>query len=276
MPNRILREGILDSDPVNGLTPEAEVFYRRLMSVVDDYGRFDGRAAVLRSRLYPLQLEKVREAGVERWIAECVKVRLIRLYESNGKPYLTFLKLGAPRAKASKWPAPPEDRPEEQPPAGETPGSLPNPPQGGGGNCVPTQADARTCAQTRASVPYSISDAHTNSGTRRPHSRARPHEIPESFKTFWAAYPRRVDKADAVNAWEKLGPDEELVGVILAALERHKATSQWQRGADYIPHASTWLNHRRWEDEIADPVRPKGKTTAEVLRQRGQGQESPP
>ncbi len=40
MPNRVIREGILNSQRVNKLTEPAELFYRRLMSVVDDFGRF--------------------------------------------------------------------------------------------------------------------------------------------------------------------------------------------------------------------------------------------
>lgn len=111
MPSRLLREGILDSEAVNSLSAEAEVFYRRLMSVVDDFGRFDGRVSVLRSRLYPLQLEKVREANLERWIAECVKARLVRLYSHNGKQYITFFKLGPARARESKFPPPPDEHP---------------------------------------------------------------------------------------------------------------------------------------------------------------------
>ncbi len=152
MPNRIIREGIIDSEAVNALSPEAEVFYRRLMSVVDDFGRFDGRIAVLRARLYALQLDKVREASLERWIAECVKARLIRLYEHDRKPYVLFLKLGAPRAKASKYPDPPQEsgcefscQEDEQ--------------------CAQTQADARTCAQTQEDVPYSYSNSYSSSGT---------------------------------------------------------------------------------------------------------------
>ncbi len=39
MPNRIIREGILTSEAVNSLSWEAEVFFRRLLSVVDDFGR---------------------------------------------------------------------------------------------------------------------------------------------------------------------------------------------------------------------------------------------
>ena len=40
MPNRILRDTILRSERVARLSPTAELFYRRLMSVADDYGRY--------------------------------------------------------------------------------------------------------------------------------------------------------------------------------------------------------------------------------------------
>lgn len=109
MPSRLLREGILDSDAVNSLSWPAEVFYRRLMSVVDDFGLFDGRLEVLRSRLYALKLEEVRAADVERWIAECVKAGLIRCYDANSKPYLLFHKLGAIQRSKPKFPEPPEN-----------------------------------------------------------------------------------------------------------------------------------------------------------------------
>jgi hypothetical protein len=105
----------LDSDRVNALSLPAEVFYRRLMSVVDDFGRFDGRPAVLRSRLYSLRIDSVREADISRWSAECAKAGLIALYAVDGKPYLLFHKLGSPRAKDSRYPAPPAgvERPED-------------------------------------------------------------------------------------------------------------------------------------------------------------------
>lgn len=108
MPSRLLRETILDSEAVNKLSVHAEVFYRRLMSVVDDFGRFDGRAQVLRSRLYPLRIDTVREADIARWIAECEKAGLIALYAVDRKPYILFRKLGSPRAKESKFPPPPD------------------------------------------------------------------------------------------------------------------------------------------------------------------------
>ena len=49
MPTRLLREGILDSERVNRLNAAEEVFYRRLMSKVDDHGFYDARSAILRA-----------------------------------------------------------------------------------------------------------------------------------------------------------------------------------------------------------------------------------
>ncbi len=104
----MLRPGIITSEAVNSLTPAAEVFYRRLMSIVDDFGRYDGRVSILRPACYPLQLDRVREADVQRGLAECEKAGLVRLYIAEGKPYVQMLKWDKPRAKSSRWPEPPD------------------------------------------------------------------------------------------------------------------------------------------------------------------------
>lgn len=108
MPNRIVRESINTSSRVDQLDPPAEVFYRRLINVVDDYGRYDARPAILKAACFPLRSDKIREADISRWIAICEKAGLIVLYEVESKPYLVLLNLGEPRAKRSKYPDPPK------------------------------------------------------------------------------------------------------------------------------------------------------------------------
>ncbi|MDP3722391.1 MAG: hypothetical protein Q8R91_02710 [Candidatus Omnitrophota bacterium] len=108
MPDRVVRVGILTSDPVNRLSAGAEVFYRRLMNVVDDYGRFDGRPSVLRAGLYPLRLSNVSEPDIVKWIRETEEAGLVRGYVVEGKPYVNITKFNQRlRAKRSKWPNPP-------------------------------------------------------------------------------------------------------------------------------------------------------------------------
>lgn len=106
MPNRILREGILTSDRVNSLGPAAELFYRRLMSVVDDYGRFDARPSVLRVSCYPLKVDSIREADISRSLAEAQRAGLIALYEVGGKPFLQMQDFRQQERSKSKYPPP--------------------------------------------------------------------------------------------------------------------------------------------------------------------------
>ena len=70
----------------------------------------------------------------------------------------------------------------------------------------------------------------------------------ESFAAFWLAYPRKVSKDRARREWRKLKPDWPLVQKILAALEAQKKQASW-KDMQFIPHPSTWLHGRRWEDE---------------------------
>lgn len=107
MPNRIIREGIITSEAVNSLSWEAEIFYRRLLSVVDDFGRFDARPSVLRSALYPLKLDSMREDSVQRCLKSCEAARLVVLYSVDGKEYLEVTNFRQQvRSKKSKYPAP--------------------------------------------------------------------------------------------------------------------------------------------------------------------------
>lgn len=109
MPDRIIRAGILTSEAVNNLSPMAELFYRRLMSVADDHGRFDGRTVVLRASLFPLQLDGVRNSHLESWIGECLEARLVRCYKCvEDKPFIEIIKFGQRIQSKSKWPEPVE------------------------------------------------------------------------------------------------------------------------------------------------------------------------
>jgi hypothetical protein len=90
------------------------------MSKVDDHGLYDARVAILRSSLYPLRVNRVREADISRWIAACEKAGLIALYEHDGKPYLQMLDTRWSTRSAPKFPLPPTDCNPEQPLSAES------------------------------------------------------------------------------------------------------------------------------------------------------------
>lgn len=111
MPTRIVREGILTSERVNALSPNAELFYRRLMSVADDHGRYSANPTQLRAYCYPLKLDSVKEDSIKKHLAECVDAGLIVLYTVAGKQYLQVLDFGQRINGKSKYPEPCGDSP---------------------------------------------------------------------------------------------------------------------------------------------------------------------
>jgi hypothetical protein len=71
----------------------------------------------------------------------------------------------------------------------------------------------------------------------------------QMFNEFWDIYPKKKDKDRAQKAFMRIKPNEELFAQMKCALDKHKRSAQWQ-DTQYIPYPATWLNGRRWEDEI--------------------------
>ena len=73
----------------------------------------------------------------------------------------------------------------------------------------------------------------------------------DGFDAFWKAYPRHTSKSTALKAWNKIRPNNELLAKMLKAINDQKTSDQWIKdGGQFIPHPATWLNQKRWEDEI--------------------------
>ena len=79
------------------------------------------------------------------------------------------------------------------------------------------------------------------------------------FEQFYGEYPRHVGKEQAKKAFLKLSPDKTLFQTIIEKLKLQKEmctikSDNWlKEGKKYCPMPSTWLNNRRWEDEIVEP-----------------------
>lgn len=83
----------------------------------------------------------------------------------------------------------------------------------------------------------------------------RQNHLPEGFDEFWGLYPNKKAKQDALKAWRKVKPDER--PTVAQALKAVKQTEQWQKDdGKFVPLAASWLNGRRWEDEICPAAPP--------------------
>ena len=110
MPNRIIKESICTSDSVDQLTWFEECLFYRLIVSCDDFGRYDGRPAIIKNRLFPLK-EFLTVHEVADALSNLENAHLIEMYEHDGRPYLylpTWENHQSIRAKKSKYPSPDE------------------------------------------------------------------------------------------------------------------------------------------------------------------------
>ena len=90
MPDRMLREGLIASRRWAGLKLHLQNLFVRLILAADDYGTFPANPALIRSRCYPLELERAREADLQRWLEELEKAGLVRFHWHRDDRYLTL------------------------------------------------------------------------------------------------------------------------------------------------------------------------------------------
>lgn len=80
--------------------------------------------------------------------------------------------------------------------------------------------------------------------------------VEKAFASFWQMYPRKVGKPMAFKAFNavyreaRASERNALYLKMMSALRAAKGTRGWTKdGGEFIPHPTTWLHQRRWEDE---------------------------
>ena len=230
MPNRIIKESIKRSPEIDRLSWFEEVVFYRLIVTADDYGRLDGRMIVLKNDLFPTK-DTITKKAIEDAISKLVSVGLLVAYvdaESN-MPYLAFRKWDkhqVVRNKYSRYPAPPEDLLT---------------------NCKQSLTD---CKQSFENCHYE-SESNIESESNTESNNAHANDLPAGFDDFWSIYPRKVSKQAAIKAWKAAKIKAELVDTIIEDVKRRCNTEWKDAEIQFIPHPTTYLNQRRWEDETA-------------------------
>jgi hypothetical protein len=76
------------------------------------------------------------------------------------------------------------------------------------------------------------------------------------FNLFYQNYPKHEAREKALKAWQKIKPVDGLPDIILNAIEKQKAyNAALKTKGEFCPEwplPATWLNGRRWEDEIPE------------------------
>ena len=237
MPNRVIKESIHTSVKVNKLTDFQFRLWISLITYVDDYGRGDARPAVIKGTCFPLR-NNITLKSIDAALQQLAITGCISLYEVDGKPYLYL----------SNW----ENHQRIQ----QRRSKFPSP-----GDKVSINDDADNVTVTHRDTPLESESnpnpkQYTSSTTS---STIAPSALDVRFAEFWKSYPKKVGKGAAEKSFKRIHPDEELLQAMILAVNKAKASQQWQKdNGQYIPNPATWLNQRRWEDEIK-PDEPEQK-----------------
>ena len=120
MPQRFLKPAILTSLRLARCSPWAQLLYYKLISLVDDFSRYDAHPTVVARAAFPYGDHKgraMKEAQIETWLGELENARL----NTNDEPCLTrftanstrflFLHRWTERCRSenSRYPSPAED-----------------------------------------------------------------------------------------------------------------------------------------------------------------------
>lgn len=234
MPNRIIKESICTSDSIDALSLEAERLFFRLIVSCDDYGTLDARMPIIKSKCFPLKSSDITDIQLISWLKELENQDIIYFYENQGRFFLKFTtweKQQQIRAKKRKYPSPDDEN----------------------SNLISIDI---MCNQVKSFAPVIQSNPIQSESNPNPIPPIVPKgdgdAIPERFKQFWNAYPKKVGKGEAEKKFKKIHPSAELLDTMLKAIETQNKSDQWQKdGGQYIPNPSTWINQKRWEDELA-------------------------
>ena len=86
------------------------------------------------------------------------------------------------------------------------------------------------------------------------------------FDSFWRFYPRKAGKEAARKAWLKLRPEQHIMQMIADNVKERVDKGEWRKdNQSFILHASTYLNQKRWEDEVLDQ-QPQKRTDPESIK----------
>jgi len=210
---RIIDREFFSHEQLGELSLKCRYFYLGLIVFADDEGRLKGSPKYLKAKIFPY--DEVSENDIKKMVDQLVDQRLLVGYQVETNVYFQH-------PKWEKWQPIRKDRFKPS-------------------DC-PSSVDGIPVVNQMATVGIPLPNLTKPNLTT---------QIDGWFTTFYNQYPKKKAKQDALKAWKNLRPNEELLNKICAAIEVQKKTEDWiKENGKFIPHPATWLNQKRWEDEI--------------------------
>lgn len=226
---RNIKPSLFKNELLGVADPMLTLLFEGLWLLADREGRLEDRPMRIKAEVFPYR----ENVNVEQLLAWLHDYGFIVRYSVEGKGYIEVVNFAK----------------HQNPHKNEAESEIPDKSVG----CV---AESSLCASSEKIGSAPADSLIPDSLNLIPDS-LTPSQAPASpsqeelFAKFWKLYPRKTAKAKAHREWLKLKADEALCAKIMEALAVHAASRDWAKdGGQFIPHPSTWLHQKRWEDEL--------------------------
>lgn len=300
---RTIKPEFWDSPGIETLDFEWRLLYMAMWNWADDSGRGKAEARELMGFAFPRD-EEMTLGEFRRGLGGIRRTFGVNFYKVDGRSYFAIPSWEKhqkiDKRSASRWPAPEDGEPYD--PETNMPVDLQEQSNSWvlGGDSAGTrgemgagtgeQGNRGTGESNYSSSPQAATETERPSLELIIDADPEPEPAPkatgytEDFEEFWKLYPRTAGKGAAAKAYDNA---RKVIGYapLLEAVQRFASDPNLPTGADaqFIPHAKTWLNERRWEDGplpvrrgTQQPISRKEQTLAFLHQEFLKGDDSPP
>lgn len=230
---RTIKPEFWSDEQVMSCSIHARLLFIGLWNFCDDSGVHPLKPVSLKALIFPG--DSIDSTSIRRLLLELSENDLIALYDVDGKQYLQVLGWAHQRI----------DKPTRKYPTHE--------------NGIPIKTDTyqlkfeESSKNTRGVV---VEDSDTErKGIDQDQKHLVKFDQKSAFDIFWKLYPRKVSKAPAEKKFMTKCKDAETFSKIIRSVGEHIEGALSLAEMNFIPHAATWLNQERWNDEVSH-VRP--------------------
>lgn len=248
---RMLKHDLRTSEKVASWPIELRYFWVLLWGYVDDHGKGKDNPLLVKADCFPLD-ETITRATVDQWLWDLAEAGVIVRYSHGGDEYLAIKHWSEhqkpPHPTKDVLPAfsdPQSTARELHAPRMKDAGKTPAPFTNGLGR---TGFEFGSGFVNESSPPAMVSTFHPV----------------YNFDDFWAIWPRKEGKADALKAWNKAIGKHSQDAIVDAA--REYAEHPDRPAKQFVPHGATWLNGERWND--GPPTAPEERSSKPTPEQR--------
>jgi hypothetical protein len=259
---RMIKPGFFKNEQLAEAEPLTRILFAGLWGLADREGRLEDRPARIKAEVLPYD-----RCDVIKMLAWLGDHGFIRRYDVDGKQLICI-----PTFKEHQ-----KCNQHEPPSTLAEPVGTDKHMQAHASTCMHVQgtdmhmhARASTCMENQpqpAPVLVPVLDPDLRNLNLKD---LKEQDRSQDFEAFWKQYPRKDCKQDAQAAWKKLSDNERRLA--FEDVPKRAAANWAGREREKLPHAATYLNQKRWIDDIQPRGSPgntgRPETAIEMAKRR--------